>query len=241
MNKQLKILLLSFILIFFVLAMINYASATLGTFKQNDCVNVKTILSNVTLVNLSTLSYPNSSIAVSNIVMSQTGQTFTYEFCGANVTGTYIYDYFDNIGGSYVNDFIITPNGENASIGSAVFYIGLLAILIFFLGLAIYIFMENDNLLSKIGMFGLSYLLLIAITFVGWQMASDFLTSSPFLISMLRILFFVFVIGLFPLVIGGFAWYVIMLFRIKEIEGLMKHGMNEQEAEERYENRRKKR
>lgn len=130
-------------------------------------------------------------------------------------------------------EFEVTPNGEEATIGKAVFYIGLLAILLFFIGLSIFGFVSFNNLLARVGLFGFSYLLLIAITFIGWNMANDFITSSPFLIYMLKIMFIVLMAGLFPLVIGAFAYYVIMLFKIKEIENLMKHGMSEQEAEHR--------
>jgi hypothetical protein len=41
------------------------------------------------------------------------------------------------------------------------------------------------------------------------------------------------VVGMFPLVIGAFAWYVLMLFKIKEIERLMSKGMDMGEAEKR--------
>jgi hypothetical protein len=134
-------------------------------------------------------------------------------------------------------DFTITPNGEEASVGKAIFYIGLLFILLFFLALVVISFVYFDNLLNRVGMVGLGYLMIIAITFIGWNMANDFLTSSPFLIEMFRILFLVLMIGTFPLLIGAFAWYLIMLFKIKEIENLMKHGMSEQEASYRVKRR----
>jgi hypothetical protein len=50
---------------------------------------------------------------------------------------------------------------------------------------------------------------------------------------MFRILFWILIVGLFPLVIGGFAYYLIMLFRIKEIERLMGKGMSEEDAQRR--------
>jgi hypothetical protein len=37
----------------------------------------------------------------------------------------------------------------------------------------------------------------------------------------------------FPLLIGAFAWYVIMLFQIKEIQTLMDKGFSEDEARRR--------
>jgi len=94
-------------------------------------------------------------------------------------------------------------------------------------------FINFNNLLNRVGMIGIGYLLLIAITFISWQMASDFLLSAQFLVSMLRILFIVLMVGAFPLLIGAFAWYVLMLFKIKEIERLMGKGFSEQEARRR--------
>ena len=137
-------------------------------------------------------------------------------------------------------DFTITPNGEEASVGKAVFYIGLLFVLLFFLALCVLAFANFENLLARVGMVGLGYLLLIAITFIGWNMAGDFLTSSPFLVEMLRIFFWVLIIGTFPLLIGAFAWYVLMLFKVKEIERLMTKGMDMDEAERRTSGRKYK-
>ena len=165
------------------------------------------------------------------------GQTFNYTFCNTSYEGEYRYawdeDCVDCSGGLCGNNFAVNKGGVEPSIGNAMFYLGLLAILILFLVGTIYIFFESENLLARVGMIGLGYLLLIAISFIGWNVASDFITSAPFLISMLRILFFVLIAGLFPLVIGGFAWYVLMLFKIKEIERLMTKGFSFEDAERR--------
>lgn len=150
--------------------------------------------------------------------------------------GEYPYFAFCNsstLGGSISSFFAVTPNGEIGTTSKAIFYSGLIFVLIFFLGVAIYNFIEFDNLLNRVGMLGVIYLLLIAITFISWHMASDFIISSPFLISMLRIMFLLLVIGLFPLVLGGFAWYVLMLFKIKEINRLMTKGFSLEDAKRR--------
>jgi len=136
-------------------------------------------------------------------------------------------------GGAIIGYFEVTPNGEEATIGKAVFYIGLLFVLLFFLALCILSFVQFENIMNRVGMIGMGYLLLMAITFIGWNMASDFITSAPFLAEMLRTLFWVFIVGAFPLLIGGFAWYLILLFKIKEIENLMDHGLSRDEAEHR--------
>lgn len=169
---------------------------------------------------------------------SYNGIDFAHTVNGGNFTNSGIYAYViqcnsSNEVGFYRGQFIVTPNGEVADTSTAVFDVGLLFILALILVGCVVLFMESNNLLAKVGMFGFGYLLLIAITFVSWNMANDFLTSSPFIISMFRIVFFVLIIGAFPLVIGAFAWYVLMLFKVKEIERLMTKGFSEGEARRR--------
>lgn len=103
MIKQLMVVML-------LLMIVPLASADLGTFRQGDCVNIKTIL-NTTAVNISTLSYPNTTIALTNVAMTKLGSTFNYSFCNTEPLGIYTYDYFDIEGNVYVNSFTITKNG----------------------------------------------------------------------------------------------------------------------------------
>lgn len=129
--------------------------------------------------------------------------------------------------------FTVTNSGYEATTGRALFDMGILGVLIIFLLGSGILFVYYDSIPIKAGMFGFGYLMLIAITFISWQMASDFLLSAQFLVAVLRILFIALIIGLFPLVIGAFAWYVIMAFKIKQIEGMMKKGISYDEAERR--------
>jgi hypothetical protein len=174
--------------------------------------------------------------------MQKQGANFNYTLCNINQTGTYIVTTCGDKDGVYQcagYDFPVTPNREIATSGSALFYIGIMAILMIFLITSTYIFIKSDGLLTKVGMSGLGYLLLIAITFVGWNMAQDFITSSPFIISMLRILFIVLIVGAFPFVIAGFVYYLFMVFKVKEIERLMTKGFSMEEAQKRTSRRRK--
>lgn len=157
---------------------------------------------------------------------------------GGNISkvGTYAYLVQCNstqLGCADKGSFIVTNSGYEATTGRAIFDIGLVLLLLFFLGISIYGFMEIDNLAGKVGLFGFAYLLLIAITFIAWNMANDFLLSAQFLVNFLRILFIILVIGLFPLVIGAFAYYIIMITKIKEIQRLMDKGLDYNEAERR--------
>jgi len=93
------------------------------------------------------------------------------------------------VGGFASTPFEITPNGESPQTGVAIFYIGFLALLIFGLIFITYFGVVSDQLFIKATSWGGGYLLLMAISFIAWQMASDFLISSPFLVQFLRILF----------------------------------------------------
>jgi hypothetical protein len=108
--------------LFLVLALVlfsSFTSASLGTFKQYDCVNIKTIL-NTSAVTLSTLNYPNNSLIVSGQPMTALGKTFNYTTCATSALGTYTYDYNDTQGNVYVNDFMITPNGQLMDISGSI-------------------------------------------------------------------------------------------------------------------------
>jgi len=58
--------------------------------KQNECVTLKQVCASCSFVNVS-LTYPNSTLALSNIPMVDSGGAlWTYEFC--NTTGLGRYD-----------------------------------------------------------------------------------------------------------------------------------------------------
>jgi len=108
--------------------------ARLGEFPARDCVDIKTIL-NTTAVNISSISFPNSSTAVTNQVMEQNGATFNFTFCDTTTIGVYNYDYNDAEGQVFVNDFLITPNGDTLDTGGSILYIILLILNLIFLAI----------------------------------------------------------------------------------------------------------
>lgn len=121
----------------FSILLIGLVNASLGTFKQNECVNIKTIL-NTSTVTLSTLSYPNSTLITSNKAMTKNLLTFNYTYCNTTELGTYIYDYYDAEGNVYVNDFIITYTGKQiTSQEMAIYIIALIFLVLLMVGLSI--------------------------------------------------------------------------------------------------------
>ena len=107
------------IVIFIAILCINLTSSYLGAFAPNSCVDIKTIL-NSSQVNISSLSYPNLTTVLSNVKMSKIGKTFNYTFCNTSTIGLYIYDYYDELGNTYENNFRI---GSDLSVGQSIMYI----------------------------------------------------------------------------------------------------------------------
>ena len=131
-----------------VILFITLASSSLGSFEQRECVNIRTIL-NTTSVNLSTVSFPNSTIAISNQPMTDIGNsTFTFEFCDTSVIGVYIYGFVDAEGNTFVNSFEITKNGFQITTGEAVLYFVLFItnLIVFALFLFLTIITPFDNI-----------------------------------------------------------------------------------------------
>jgi hypothetical protein len=238
-TKALILSILVGIIIFSCLSYVNAETSiqSLGTFKQADSINLVQNCLTSSYSNISRIVYPNGTFALNvQTAMVKNGDDYSYTFSNTNTSGTYIvYGVCDESGTktNWVYDFFITDSGSEANTQSAIIYIGLLFILVVFLILSIYSFVKFDNLLNHVGMLGLAYLLLIAITFVGWNTASEFLRNSPFIVEILRILFLVLMIGAFPLLIGAFAWYVLMVLRIKEIQSLIDKGLSMDEAKRR--------
>lgn len=151
----------------------------------------------------------------------------------------YIWCNSTTLGGSAKGTFQVTPTGEIGTTSKAVFYVGILFLLAILLLISIYGFVEAEQLWAKVGLVGIAYLFLIAISFISWNMTSNFMTSSPFIIDFLRIIFLVLTIAFFPLMIILFVYGVWMMLQIEEIKKLQEQGFTPEEASEKVKKRRK--
>lgn len=82
-----------FIILCMAIFLIGFASSTLenlGTFKQNEEIRIMQVCSDATNVNISSITFPDSSVAVSAINMSHFGNgEYYYNFSLANFSGRY--------------------------------------------------------------------------------------------------------------------------------------------------------
>ena len=108
------------VMILVILSMIGLASATvdnLGTFKKNTTIELKQLCSNCTYNNISSISYPNSSILIRNQNMTKDYSFFNYSLNWSYVyeTGTYLVTGIGDENGvptQWSYTFEVTENGR---------------------------------------------------------------------------------------------------------------------------------
>lgn len=134
--------------------------------------------------------------------------------------------------GGYVENLItVTPNGEIPGTSVSLFYITLLFIIIFLFVLIVILFFNIESLIMRVTSISLGYLLLVAISFIAWQMSDNFVWSSTYMTRFFYLLFQILMFGALPLFLGFFAWYFLSLMKIKEIQDLINKGIPRGEAE----------
>ena len=130
-SKIFIFLLLSMFLFIFPMV----SATTLGTFKNGDCVNLIQTCANCSYVNVSSIIYPNSSVALSNAEMSKAGTYYSYSFCDTDLNGIYLVTGFGDPDAStetWTYDFEITYTGDKITNEQTWIYITALIFLVFF-------------------------------------------------------------------------------------------------------------
>jgi hypothetical protein len=144
-NKLMLVMLLGMFLISFTSAL-----DSLGTFKQNQQINITQICNDATYITISSVSYPNSSKAIGQVNMTSLGSgEFYIQFTNTSTNGRYdvrgVSDGCDKVFATY---FEITPSGFVGTLG---FYI---IILILSLGLIILGYAVEDAWVVILGGMG---------------------------------------------------------------------------------------
>jgi len=184
----------------------------------------------------STIINPEPTVLLNNQLMQKNSGVFEINLSDnqTEINGEYELNVYCSDGnGNSISRFLkfhITPNGELPSTARGLLYIGLFIILIIFFIMTIYGFMSASSLLGKFTLFHFAYLFLIAITFIAWNMSNDFFVSSLYLVSFMRLLWWVVFIAYFPLILVSFIWIGYMMLTIKQVKKLMESGVPEDEA-----------
>lgn len=219
-----------FILMMFLLISFTYAISgqeqSLGTFRQGECVELIQTCSNCTFNNISSVMYPNSSLALNQATMTKTGTFYNYTFCSTSPLGEYIVNGFGDLNGLdeiWAYSFLITPAGENLETGQALLYMFMLIVFISIFLLSFYgsivlpwknernpydeIIKVNYRKYLKMFCMGMSYVFLVWVSYISWNLSWGYLHMRG-IADMFRYLFTVLVALALPVFI---IWVVLMV------------------------------
>jgi len=164
-------------------------SGNIGTFKQDECIQLRQTCPTCTYLNFTGVIYPDSLIAMGEVSADKTGTVFNYTFCSTEQKGRYIVEGYGNVGGStdtpFVYSFDITTNGNPSPSGIVIVIYTMLFIFIFgsfliyfFKALGETISLELD-LLSTVTLISIYFSVWIfhyfSMEFLGDAVVNDFL------------------------------------------------------------------
>lgn len=102
----------------FMISLVSASIDDLGTFKQNTCVALPQTCGSCTYSNITSILYPNSTIAVSNVIMTKIGTNYNYTFCSTPSLGKYTVNGISDLDGTptvWAYYFYVTPTGEETN------------------------------------------------------------------------------------------------------------------------------
>lgn len=178
MNKSILLGATLFLLLFLPLVS-SQEQQSLGTFKQNACVELKQTCANCTQVNITRISAPNSSLALSTpVVMTRSDTTYNYTFCKNYALGDYIVDWKANPDGTFTcstctgnYDYTITTTGFDLPIAFQFLFIGVI-FAILTLGVA-----KRDITITLLATFGM-YFIGLWMLFYGFNIYKNLYTEA---------------------------------------------------------------
>jgi len=230
MNKKILMLLMFLLVMPLISALI---------YQQNETIDLK--------VPCTLDGYPCSASATCNITCQYPNATYLIENKEMTNLGTGDFNYSTNFIeiGEYQTKvscqegvqnatstftITITPTGYELSIVEGIVYISILTVLIIlFIGL-VYLGFKFEYVALKIGAWFSAYLILIAISFISWNLSLDYLANAGFLIAFFRIIFLFLLYALFPVILVTTFYTIYMMLKIKEIQNLVDKGIPYDEA-----------
>ena len=220
------------------LTFVNATESSIGTFQKDENITLIQLCGDCTYITITSVLSPDFTELISNINMSKDGTEFSYLLDGGNTSdlGTYTVNGVGDLRGNseiWVYTFDITPNGEELSTTKIIIQVGLLFFLLVFFFFSLIGIFKVDNYVGRFTLYWICHVLLISITFISWQMASDFLTGTPMIAGMFKIVFYFFMIGAFPMVLLSLSWIFYIHTMNDDIKNLMERGMDEGEAYDR--------
>jgi len=110
-----KKLLLSLMMCMILISCASASFTSLGTFQQDSNVTIRQLCTSCTYNNITSVVYPNGSLAIGEVSMNELGIEYTFGFDKTNPEGTYFVNGFGDLGGTdtvWGYTFEITGTGK---------------------------------------------------------------------------------------------------------------------------------
>jgi len=187
---------------------------------------------------ITTIINPNGDVLINNQNMTRNNAVFEVNLTAnqTEINGEYEFNIACSDNRNSFSKFLtfwITPNGEMPTTSKGFIYIGLLVFLIIFFILLIYGVIKAENISLRAFCFLGAYIFLIGITFIAWNLSADYLTSSPFTTAFFRIVWWVLIVGFFPIILIATFYTFWMLMKIDAIQNMINKGVPVDEVYER--------
>lgn len=161
---------------------------SIGTFQKQNPIRIVQVCSDATFINISSISYPNSSIAVENVEMVSSGSGGYYYDFNTTIVGRYdVRGISDGCEKTFAIYFDVTTNGKPESEGIVIVFFSLIFIIIF--GFGLYFFIESFSHVLELDMDILDCAKMIAIYLSMWifyYVSSEYL-SNPLMNDILEL------------------------------------------------------
>jgi hypothetical protein len=169
---------------------------SIGTFKQDSCIDLIQTCGNCTYNNLTSIQYPNTTRIEIDDTMTQDGSVYNYTNCFPSLSGKYFINGLgDENGVNTTWNFKLTlsSSGLAPTIAQAFMHGIILFIMIFFLAITLFFAVtidgKNEYQMGKIirinyakylkqGLFFVSYLLLTFMFGMAWIISDNYLTFT---------------------------------------------------------------
>ena len=222
-------------LLFICILVMGFASGLvdqLNTVQKGNCIEiVQHDNPDVTSGGVTFVLLPNDQIDLLQAGMQNLGNgSFNYSYCNTNLTGWYTANGF--VGGlAWVYRFEVTPNGETPTIPKAILYLGLLVVLLVIFGVIMWAHMGDKTEVWRVWWFSIMWIWMIAVTFIGLNIARDFLTSQGFIEKFFYIIWLSLMI-LFPFyILGAVLFTFYWIYKQKDVQNLIERGFSLEDAQ----------
>lgn len=210
---------------------------------KDRCVFLPQTCANCTFVNISSITYPNSSISVSNIRMTKNLQNFNYTYCQTDAVGQYIVCTTGDPNGNLESacyDFDVTFSGKKLDTPRAILYIVFTlfsgALFLLFLYPAVKIPFRhkeandlfgqlNNKRYLKVFFICLTYITGVFLSYLLWNLSIGYL-EFEFAGVIFMGIFYVLMASTIPLMFVMVFIYVASLIQQKKLDNLIGRGLN---------------